>query len=124
VDESMISGEPIPVENLVGLSVIGGTINTTGSLIIKAERVGAETLLAHIVRLVGEAQRSRAKIQGLADRVAAVFVPAVLVASVLTFLLCSLLGREAPLAHGLISTVAVLVIACPCALGLATPLAI
>jgi Cu+-exporting ATPase len=124
VDESMISGEPIPVEKIVGSSVIGGTINTTGSLVIKAERVGAETLLAQIVRLVGEAQRSRAKIQGLADRVAAVFVPVVLVVSLLTFLFWWFLGRDAPLAHGLVSAVAVLVIACPCALGLATPLAI
>src|SRR5207247_1618016 len=124
VDESMISGEPIPVEKLVSSAVIGGTINTTGSLVIKAERVGAETLLAQIVRLVGEAQRSRANIQGLADQVAGVFVPAVLIVSLLTFVLWSLLGREAPLAHGLASAVAVLVIACPCALGLATPLAI
>lgn len=124
IDESMISGEPIPVEKMVGSPVIAGTINTTGSMVVKAQRVGAETLLAHIVRLVGEAQRSRAKIQGLADRVAAVFVPVVLMVSLLTFLLWWILGRDAPLAHGLVSGVAVLVIACPCALGLATPLAI
>jgi Cu+-exporting ATPase len=124
VDESMISGEPLPVEKQKGAALIGGTMNGTGSLVMKAERVGAGTLLAQIVRLVGEAQRSRAKIQGLADRVAAVFVPAVLVVSLLTFVLWSLLGRDAPLAHGLVSTVAVLIIACPCALGLATPLAI
>ncbi|HEV2948016.1 MAG TPA: heavy metal translocating P-type ATPase [Gemmataceae bacterium] len=124
VDESMISGEPIPVEKAPGSPLIGGTINGAGGLLMEAERVGAGTMLAQIVRLVGEAQRSRAKIQGLADRVAAYFVPAVLAVSVLTFVLWATLGRDAPLAHGLVNAVAVLVIACPCALGLATPLAI
>jgi len=124
VDESMISGEPIPVEKRAGSSLIGGTLNGTGSMIMQAERVGAETTLAQIVRLVAEAQRSRAKIQRLADRVAAYFVPAVLGVCVLTFVLWAALGRDAPLAHGLVNAVAVLVIACPCALGLATPLAI
>ncbi len=120
----MISGEPLPVEKQKGATVIGGTVNGTGSLVMKAERVGAETMLAQIVRLVAEAQRSRAKIQRLADQVAAYFVPAVLVVSLLSFMLWAVLGRDAPLAHGLVSAVAVLVIACPCALGLATPLAI
>ena len=124
VDESMISGEPLPVEKQKGAAVIGGTVNGTGSLVMKAERVGAETMLAQIVRLVAEAQRSRAKIQRLADQVAAYFVPAVLVVSLLSFMLWAVIGRDAPLAHGLVSAVAVLVIACPCALGLATPLAI
>jgi Cu+-exporting ATPase len=124
VDESMISGEPIPVEKEPGAKVIGGTVNGTGSLVIRAERVGAETLLAQIVRLVGEAQRSRAPVQRLADQVARFFVPAVLTASLLTFLAWALLGTEAPLAHGLVNAVAVLLIACPCALGLATPMAI
>jgi Cu+-exporting ATPase len=124
VDESMISGEPIPVEKGPKSPLIGGTINGTGSLLMEAERVGAGTMLAQIVRLVGEAQRSRAKIQRLADQVAAYFVPAVLAVSVLTFILWAGLGREAPLAHGLVNAVAVLVIACPCALGLATPLAV
>jgi Cu+-exporting ATPase len=124
VDESMISGEPIPVEKTVGAPVIGGTVNGTGGLLMRAEHVGAETLLAQIVHMVSEAQRSRAPIQRLADRVAAVFVPAVLAIAVLTFILWSILGRDSPLAHGLVSAVAVLVIACPCALGLATPMAI
>jgi Cu+-exporting ATPase len=124
VDESMVSGEPIPVEKQAKSPLIAGTVNGTGSLVMKAERVGADTLLAQIVQLVGEAQRSRAKIQGLADQVAAYFVPTVLAVSVLTFVLWAVLGREAALAHGLVSAVAVLVIACPCALGLATPLAI
>jgi Cu+-exporting ATPase len=121
VDESMISGEPMPVEKAVGAHVIGGTVNGTGSLLMRAERVGADTLLAQIVRLVGEAQRSRAPVQRLVDRVAAVFVPTVLAVAVLTFVAWAAWG-DAP--RGLTSAVAVLVIACPCALGLATPMAI
>jgi Cu+-exporting ATPase len=124
VDESVISGEPIPVEKETGAALVGGTVNGTGSLVMEAKRVGAGTMLAQIVHLVAEAQRSRAKAQQLADRVAAYFVPAVLMVSVISFILWSIFGREAPLAHGLVSAVAVLVIACPCALGLATPLAI
>jgi Cu+-exporting ATPase len=124
VDESMISGEPIPVEKEPGLRVIGGTVNGTGTLLMTAQRVGADTLLAHIVRLVGEAQRSRAPIQRTVDQVAAYFVPAVVVVSVLTFVGWLAGGAEPQLAHALINAVAVLVIACPCALGLATPMAI
>ncbi|GAG25280.1 unnamed protein product, partial [marine sediment metagenome] len=124
VDESMISGEPIPVEKEPGSKVIGATVNGTGSLLMKAERVGAGTLLANIVRMVAEAQRSRAPIQRLADQVAAYFVPAVVLVSVLTFIVWSSVGPEPRLAHALVNAVAVLIIACPCALGLATPMAI
>jgi len=124
IDESMISGEPIPVEKEPGLKVIGGTINGTGSLLMRAERVGSETLLAQIVRLVGDAQRSRAPVQRLADQVARYFVPAVLGFSIITFLTWAFLGGESRLAHGLVNAVAVLLIACPCALGLATPMAV
>jgi Cu+-exporting ATPase len=124
VDESMISGEPIPVEKEPGAKVIGGTINGTGSLLMQAERVGSETLLAQIVRMVGDAQSSRAPVQRLADQVARYFVPAVLGVSVLSFLTWAFLGGESSLAHGLVNATAVLLIACPCALGLATPMAI
>lgn len=124
VDESMISGEPIPVEKKAGSAVIGATINGTGGLLVRAERVGSETLLAHIVRMVGEAQRSRAPIQRLADQVAAYFVPAVVVIAAVTFVVWSLAPVEARLATALINAVAVLIIACPCALGLATPMAV
>ncbi len=124
IDESMISGEPMPVTKREGDAVTGATINGTGSLLIEAERVGAETLLAQIVRMVAEAQRSRAPIQGLADKVAAWFVPAVLAVAVLAFALWALLGPDPRLAHGLLAAVAVLIIACPCALGLATPMSI
>jgi Cu+-exporting ATPase len=125
VDESMISGEPMPVEKEPGGRLIGGTVNGTGGLLLRAERVGADTLLAHIVRLVGEAQRSRAPIQRLADRVSRYFVPAVLAVSVLTFVLwLALDGSPDRLAHAVVNAVAVLIIACPCALGLATPMAI
>jgi Cu+-exporting ATPase len=124
VDESMISGEPLPVEKGPGAKVIGGTVNGTGSLVVRAERVGAGTLLAQIVRMVSEAQRSRAPIQRLADQVSRIFVPAVLAVSILTFLVWSVAGGEGALANGLVSAVAVLIVACPCALGLATPMAI
>ncbi len=124
VDESMITGESIPVEKSANSKVIGATINGTGSFIMRAERVGSETLLARIVQLVGQAQRSRAPIQQLADRVSAWFVPAVVAASVVTFAAWFLLGPQPRLAHALVNAVAVLIIACPCALGLATPMAI
>jgi len=124
IDESMISGEPLPVEKEVRAQVIGGTVNGTGTLVIRAERVGADTLLAQIVRLVSEAQRSRAPVQHVADQVAAYFMPAVLTVSVLTFAGWSLWGPEPRLANGLVCAIAVLIIACPCALGLATPMAV
>jgi Cu+-exporting ATPase len=124
VDESMISGEPIPVEKTVDAKVVGGTINGTGSFVMQAERVGADTLMAQIVKMVSEAQRSRAPIQRLADRVAAYFVPAVLVSSVVTFVAWAIFGPPPAYAHALVNAVAVLIIACPCALGLATPMAI
>ncbi len=124
VDESMISGEPIPVEKHAGGRVIAGTINGTGTLLMRAQRVGAETLLAQIVRMVGEAQRSRAPIQRLADTVAAYFVPAVVAVAVLSFIAWTVWGPEPQLALALVNAVAVLIIACPCALGLATPMAV
>jgi Cu+-exporting ATPase len=124
VDESMVTGEPMPVEKEPGSRVTGATINGTGSLSMRAERVGSGTLLAQIVRLVSEAQRTRAPIQRLADQVAAWFVPAVVVAAVATFAVWAVIGPEPRLAHGLVNAVAVLIIACPCALGLATPMAI
>ncbi len=124
VNESMVTGEPIPVEKGPGDRVTGGTVNTTGSFIMKAERVGADTLLAQIVRLVGEAQRSRAPIQRLADQVAAWFVPAVVLVAAVTFLVWTFLGPEPRLTHGLVNAIAVLIIACPCALGLATPMSV
>jgi Cu+-exporting ATPase len=124
VDESLITGEPIPVEKSSGSRVTGGTVNGTGTLVIRAERVGNETVLAQIVRMVSEAQRSRAPVQKLADRVSAYFVPAVVLAAILTFILWSLFGPAPKMAHALLNAVAVLIIACPCALGLATPMAI
>ena len=124
VDESMITGEPIPVEKQKGDRVTGATVNGTGSLVMRAERVGSETLLAQIVRMVGEAQRSRAPIQKLADRVSGYFVPLVVGAAVLTFVIWALFGPAPRLAHALVNAVAVLIIACPCALGLATPMSI
>jgi P-type Cu+ transporter len=124
VDESMITGESIPVEKGPADTVIGATINGTGSFLMRAERVGSETLLARIVQLVGQAQRSRAPIQRLADRVSAWFVPAVVAVAVITFVAWFVLGPQPHLAHALVNAVAVLIIACPCALGLATPMAI
>ncbi|MFO7302868.1 MAG: heavy metal translocating P-type ATPase [Acidobacteriota bacterium] len=124
VDESMITGEPIPVEKEAGSRVTGGTINGTGSIVMTAERVGADTLLAQIVRLVGEAQRSRAPIQRLADTVSAWFVPSVVLVAVVTFVVWATVGPEPRFAHALVNAVAVLIIACPCALGLATPMSI
>ncbi len=124
VDESMVTGEPLPVSKHAGDRLIGATVNGTGSLVMRAEKVGADTLLAQIVRMVGEAQRTRAPIQKLADVVAAYFVQAVVVIAVITFIAWGLWGPEPRLAHALINAVAVLIIACPCALGLATPVSI
>jgi len=124
VDESMITGEPLPVPKASGTAVTGGTVNGTGGLLVKADRVGSDTLLAQIVRLVSEAQRSRAPIQSLADRVAGIFVPAVIASALIAFVVWALAGPEPRLAHALVNAVAVLIIACPCALGLATPMSI
>src|SRR5438045_2305582 len=124
VNESMITGEALPMEKAAGDKVIGGTLNNSGSFVMKAERVGDETVLAQIVRMVSEAQRSRAPIQRLADKVSAYFVPAVLLAAVITFLAWIWTGPEPRLAHAIVNCVAVLIIACPCALGLATPMSI
>ena len=124
IDESMITGESIPVEKTPGGRVTGGTVNGNGTLLMRAERVGSETLLAQIVRMVGEAQRSRAPIQRLADVVSGYFVPAVVIASALTFTVWAFRGPEPRLAHALLAAVAVLIVACPCALGLATPMSI
>ena len=124
VDESMVTGEPIPVAKQKDDRVIGATINTTGSFIMKAEKVGADTLLARIVTLVAEAQRGKAPIQKLADKVASYFVPIVIGIAALTFILWAIFGPEPKMAHALINAVAVLIIACPCALGLATPMSI
>jgi P-type Cu+ transporter len=124
VDESMITGESMPVEKLPASKVVGATINNTGSFVMRAERVGSDTLLSRIVQLVGQAQRSRAPIQQVADRVAKWFVPIVVAVAVITFLAWSLFGPQPRLAHALVNAVAVLIIACPCALGLATPMAI
>ncbi len=124
VDESMVTGEPIPVSKGAGTKLVAGTVNGTGGLVMRAERVGSETMLAQIVRMVGEAQRARAPIQRLADVVAGYFVPAVLAISVVTFLVWAFFGPEPRLAYALVNAVAVLIIACPCALGLATPMSI
>jgi P-type Cu+ transporter len=124
VDESMVTGEPIPVEKTPGSRVIGGTVNGTGSFVMRAERVGSETLLARIVQMVAEAQRSRAPIQRLADQVSAWFVPTVVGIAALAFIAWSLWGPEPRMAYALVNAVAVLIIACPCALGLATPISI
>ena len=124
VDESMVTGEPIPVEKTTGSPVTGGTVNGTGSIVMEAERIGSDTLLAQIVRMVSEAQRSRAPIQRLADMVSAWFVPIVMAVAVVTFIVWAVFGPEPSLPHALVNAVAVLIIACPCALGLATPMSI
>lgn len=124
VEESMITGEPLPVEKTVGDKVTAGTVNGSGSFVMQAERIGSDTLLGQIVSMVAEAQRSRAPIQGLADKVAGIFVPIVLAVSALTFVVWLWIGPEPRLAHAMINAVAVLIIACPCALGLATPMSI
>ena len=124
VEESMVTGEPLPVEKTVGDRVSGGTVNGSGSFVMRADRIGSDTLLGQIVSMVGEAQRSRAPIQGLTDKVAGIFVPLVLAVSALTFVLWMWLGPEPKLAHAIVNAVAVLIIACPCALGLATPMSI
>jgi Cu+-exporting ATPase len=124
IDESMISGEPIPVEKLTGAKVTAGTVNGTGGFVMRSERIGADTLLSQIVKMVSEAQRSRAPIQRLADRVSSYFVPAVIVAAIVTFVVWLSAGPEPRFAHALVNAVAVLIVACPCALGLATPMAI
>jgi P-type Cu+ transporter len=124
VNESMVTGEPMPVEKAPGDKVTGGTLNTSGSFLMEAERVGSETMLAQIVKLVSEAQRSRAPMQRLADKVAAYFVPAVVVSAILTFAGWAIFGPEPRFAHALVNAVAVLIIACPCALGLATPMSV
>jgi Cu+-exporting ATPase len=124
VDEAMITGEPVPVEKTPGSRATAGTVNGTGAFVMKAEHVGADTLLARIVQMVSEAQRSRAPIQRLADRVSAVFVPAVIAVAIVTFIIWALIGPQPRLAYALVNAVAVLIIACPCALGLATPMSI
>jgi Cu+-exporting ATPase len=124
VDESMVTGEPMPIEKQAGSPLIGATVNGTGSLLMRAEKVGADTLLAQIVHMVGEAQRSRAPIQKLADRVSGYFVPAVVAMAIVAFIVWSVWGPEPRLSHGIVNAVAVLIIACPCALGLATPMSI
>lgn len=124
IDESMISGEPVPIEKTTGDSVIGGTVNTTGSIVIRARRVGNDTMLAQIVDMVAQAQRSRAPIQRLVDVVASWFVPAVILISMITFVLWAWLGPAPAMAYATVNAVAVLIIACPCALGLATPMSI
>ena len=124
VDESMITGEPMPVRKVIDDRVTGGTVNQTGSILIEADRVGSETVLSQIVEMVAQAQRSRAPIQGLADKVAGWFVPAVIAIAIITFAAWTLLGPEPRFAHAVVSAVAVLIIACPCALGLATPMSV
>ena len=124
VDESMVTGEPVPVHKQSGDRVVGGTVNGAGGFIMRAEKVGSETLLARIVQMVSAAQRSRAPVQRLADRVSAIFVPAVMAVAVIAFVAWAMVGPEPRLAHALVAAVAVLIIACPCALGLATPMSI
>lgn len=124
VDESMITGEPLPVEKGEGDKVTGGTLNTTGSFVMEAEHVGSDTMLARIVQMVADAQRSRAPVQALADKVSGYFVPSVIGVAILTFIACAWFGSEPRFAHAIVNAVAVLIIACPCALGLATPMSV
>ena len=124
LDESMVTGESMPVSKDVGAKVIGGTINRSGGFVMRAEKVGRDTMLARIVQMVATAQRSRAPIQRLADRVAAWFVPAVIAVAILAFAAWATFGPEPRFAYGLVAAVTVLIIACPCALGLATPMSI
>jgi Cu+-exporting ATPase len=124
IDESMISGEPLPVEKNEGDPVVGGTVNNTGTLIIEAEKIGADTLLSRIIQMVADAQRSKARVQGVADTVAGYFVPVVMLVSVITFIVWAIWGPAPSMAFALINAIAVLIIACPCALGLATPISI
>src|SRR5690606_1366448 len=124
IDESMITGEPLPVAKTEGDSVTGGTLNRNGTLVIHAEKVGAETMLSRIVEMVAKAQRSRAPIQGLADRVSYYFVPAVVLVAILAFVVWAVFGPEPSMMLAVVSAVSVLIIACPCALGLATPMSI
>ena len=124
IDESMITGEPLPAEKSAGDKVTGATVNSTGSFVMRADRVGSDTLLAQIVHMVAEAQRSRAPIQALADTVSGWFVPAVIVIAVLAFIVWSIVGPPPAMSYALLAAVAVLIIACPCALGLATPMSI
>jgi Cu+-exporting ATPase len=124
VDESMVSGEPLPVEKITGDTIVGGTMNTSGTLVMQAERVGRETLLGQIVQMVSQAQRSRAPIQRLADVVSSYFVPAVVVSAVITFIVWANMGPAPRFSYALLNAVAVLIIACPCALGLATPMSV
>ncbi|MGZ7039886.1 MAG: HAD-IC family P-type ATPase, partial [Thermoanaerobaculia bacterium] len=124
VDESMVTGESLPVEKQTGDRLIGGTVNASGSVIMRTERVGSETLLAQIVKMVSQAQRSRAPVQRLADRVAGFFVPAVVIIAIATFIVWAMVGPQPRLAYAVVNAVAVLIIACPCALGLATPMSV
>src|SRR5262245_7131917 len=124
IDESMITGEPMPVIKGAGDKVVGATVNQTGSFLVRAERIGSETLLAQIVQMVADAQRSRAPIQKLADTVSGYFVPAVIGIAIITFIVWSLIGPPPAMAYALVNAVSVLIIACPCALGLATPMSI
>src|SRR5205814_8990781 len=124
IDESMITGEPMPVAKEAGEKVIGATVNQRGSFLMRAERVGSETVLAQIVQMVAEAQRSRAPIQKLVDTVSGYFVPAVTGVAIITFIVWSIVGPAPSMAYALVNAVSVLIIACPCALGLATPMSI
>ena len=124
VDESMVSGEPVPVEKQDGDAVTGGTVNGTGTLVVTATRVGDDTMLSQIVRMVADAQRSRAPIQKLVDTVSGYFVPAVVVIAIATFIIWAIFGPDPAMAFAIVNSVAVLIIACPCALGLATPMSI